>query len=89
MSTSNQQTPVGHQPVTRETGNAIGGGEQKKSGGSASKGGARGQMNTASYNFEGAKPEIGVVLGLKHERMKSKVILMILWKRSQTISHLI
>ena len=74
MATGYQQTPAGHQPAAGETGNAAGGGEQKKSGGSGSKGSARGQMNTASYNFEGAKPEIGVVLGLKHERMKSKVM---------------
>ena len=31
-------------------------------------------MSTISYNFEGAKAEIGVVLGLKDEQIKLKVM---------------
>ena len=38
------------------------------------KGGARQQMSSALYSFEGAKAEIGAVLGRKHEKMKNKVM---------------
>ena len=47
----------------------------KRSGGSWNRTGQKGgQTSITMYNFEGAKTEIGAVLGLKHERMKNKVI---------------
>ena len=74
MASGNQMTTVGGQQMSREAGQASGGGEQKKTGSGWNKTGTRGQMTATSYNFEGAKAEIGVVLGLKHEKMKSKVM---------------
>ena len=46
----------------------------KKPGASWNKGGTRSQISAVMYGFEGAKSEIGGVLGLKHEKMKYKVI---------------
>ena len=34
----------------------------------------RGQVSSVVYNFEGAKSEIGGVLGMRHEKMKNKVV---------------
>ena len=34
----------------------------------------RGQVSSVTYNFEGAKSEIGGVLGMRHEKMKNKVV---------------
>ena len=68
MASGNPTTTFGSQQVSGEVRQASGGGDQKKTGSSWSKAGSKGQMSTISYNFEGAKKEIGVVLGLKHER---------------------
>ena len=43
----------------------------------SSRGGRRnnhiqGNITSVSFNFKGGKPEIGVVLGLKHEKIKMK-----------------
>ena len=34
----------------------------------------RGQLSLVAYNFEGAQSEIGGVLGMRHEKIKNKVV---------------
>ena len=51
-----------------------GGQATKKTGASWNRGAQRGQSSAVIYSFEGTKTEIGAVLGLKHEKMKHKVI---------------
>ena len=52
---------------------AVTGQSNKKPGAPWNKGGTKSQISTVMYGFEGAKSEIGAVLGLKHEKMKCKV----------------
>ena len=71
MATPNQ-TSFSDAPATQGT-TAQGGSEAKKTGNSWGKN-AKAQTSAVSYGFEGAKAEIGAVLGMRHERMKLKVM---------------
>ena len=71
MSTPNPTT-VSDAPATQGM-NSQGGGEARKSGNSWGRN-AKAQTSSVAYNFEGAKTEIGAVLGMRHERMKLKVM---------------
>ena len=68
MASKNLSTAMG------ESMDVPGGSDQRKSENSWNKGSSRTQISSALYNFEGLKAEIGGVLGLKHEKMKNKVI---------------
>ena len=46
----------------------------KKTTSAWSRGNTKGQISSVTYGFEGAKAEIGAVLGLKHEKMKLKAM---------------
>ena len=43
-------------------------------------GGRGNSIQSTNYNFQGLKPEISAVLGLKHEKLKIKRCMMILLK---------
>ena len=57
-----------------ENDSTVAGQTSKKSVGPWNRGGQKVQASTVMYVFKGAKTEIGAVLGLKHKRMKYKVI---------------
>ena len=72
MATTNTPSELIGKVAESET--LVGGQTSKKTGASWNRGGQRGQSSAVMYGFEGAKTEIGAVLGLKHEKMKHKVI---------------
>ena len=72
MATTNTPSVLETKAVENDL--TVAGQTSKKSGGSCNRGGQKVQASTVMYGFEGAKTEIGAVLGLKHERMKYKVI---------------
>ena len=72
MATTN--TPSELEAKAAESETTVAGQTSRKTGGSWNRGGQKGQMSAVMYGFEGAKTEIGAVLGLKHEKMKHKVI---------------